>query len=260
MCEYKSHSWRVIRPPGVAYFGGWLLALVKQSGIYFIRNRVNGKCYVGSTNDWGNRKARHKRCLRAGKHQNIHLQRAWNLHGEDAFEFLWICDVPPECLLDIEQQWLDANPDGYNIAKCAEAFNRGRKYGPMTPGHREKIATALRGRKRSEEDCAKMSAAQKAIAHKTRERMLGHSVSEETRRKISAFHKGRPLTPEHKAKISAGLSGNQHTKGRRLSAEHKEKLRIAGTGRKLTEEHKAKIIATKTAKRLEREASKVNGV
>jgi hypothetical protein len=47
---------------------------------------------------------------------------------------------------------------------------------------------------------------------------LGVEVSEETRKKMSESHKGRPNTPEQKAKISAAL------KGRVMSEETKKKM------------------------------------
>jgi len=60
-------------------------------------------------------------------------------------------------------------------------------------------------------------------------------VSEETRRKISDFHKGKPKSAEAKMKMSIAK------KGIKLSKEHIEKIRVLSTGKKHTEEAKAKI-------------------
>lgn len=57
------------------------------SGIYEIVNIKNGNKYVGSSKDIYGRWVRHKRSLNIGKHHNHHLQNAWDLYGEDCFEF-----------------------------------------------------------------------------------------------------------------------------------------------------------------------------
>ena len=55
----------------------------KISGIYKIVNKVNGKYYVGSSNDvLKTRFYEHKRLLTKNKHFNVKLQNAWNKYGE----------------------------------------------------------------------------------------------------------------------------------------------------------------------------------
>ena len=63
----------------------------------------------------------------------------------------------------------------------------------------------------------------------------GHSVSEETRKKISESLKGRKQSEETKRKRSKSL------KGENRSEETKQKISEAQKGRKLSEEHKKKI-------------------
>lgn len=58
-----------------------------KSGIYKIENKVNGKVYIGSSNSIKRRWQKHKALLRHGKHQNSHLQAAWDKYGEDNFSF-----------------------------------------------------------------------------------------------------------------------------------------------------------------------------
>lgn len=81
---------------------------------------------------------------------------------------------------------------------------------------------------------------------------LGFSVSKETRRKISASHKGRVLSEEHKRKIGEGLKGHIVSEdsrkkssarfiGKPLSEEHRKKLSSSHKGKVLTEEQKRKI-------------------
>lgn len=60
----------------------------KQGCIYKIENLVNGKVYIGQTVQKFNRRMKqHLSLLRRGKHDNIHLQSAWNKYGESSFFF-----------------------------------------------------------------------------------------------------------------------------------------------------------------------------
>lgn len=61
--------------------------LTEVWGIYKITNKINGKFYIGSSNNLRKRLQDHKRELRAGKHTNKHLQASWNKYGEDSFDF-----------------------------------------------------------------------------------------------------------------------------------------------------------------------------
>lgn len=102
---------------------------MKRCGIYTITNTVNNKIYVGSTTRlfsqrWGD----HRVGLRAKKHANIHLQRAWNKYGEDVFKFkiIELVDVPTN-ILKREQFWIDklnVYKIGYNRTAIA-----GNSYG-----------------------------------------------------------------------------------------------------------------------------------
>ena len=83
----------------------------KISGIYKIINKVNGKYYVGSSNDILERGCgrfyHHKWMLKNNRHNNIHLQRAWNESGEKNFRFVIVKEVDDDFLLIEEQKYLD---------------------------------------------------------------------------------------------------------------------------------------------------------
>ena len=83
------------------------------SGIYTITNKNNGKTYIGSSIDIGNRWGEHLCTLRKNTHCNGHLQRSWNKHGEDAFEFKVI--KLTQDLLDAEIYFVDQIKPAYNI-------------------------------------------------------------------------------------------------------------------------------------------------
>ena len=94
------------------------------SGVYAIRNLLNGKVYVGSAVNIRLRWAVHQANLRAGKHHSRYLQNAWNKYGGNAFGFYVVELVAPKGLLSAEQRWLSVfnsfNPaNGYNL--CSQA-------------------------------------------------------------------------------------------------------------------------------------------
>lgn len=98
--------------------------LKNKSGIYQIRNLLDGKIYIGSATDFYSRKNyEHFYLLRKNKHVNCKLQRAFNKYGEDNFVFEIIEFIKDEDkLLECEQYWMDrfnVVEDGYNIQPIA---------------------------------------------------------------------------------------------------------------------------------------------
>lgn len=83
-------------------------------GIYKIKNLENGKCYYGSSKDITKRWKTHLNQLKNGKHHNIHLQRSWDKYGESSFIFEVVEECNEKVLLELEQKYLDSNPE-YNI-------------------------------------------------------------------------------------------------------------------------------------------------
>ena len=83
-------------------------------GIYRIKNLVNNKCYYGSSKNIEKRWLRHKNELNKKTHINCVLQRAWDKYGEDNFLFEVVEECNSNILLEVEQKYLDTNPD-YNI-------------------------------------------------------------------------------------------------------------------------------------------------
>jgi len=83
-------------------------------GIYRIKNLVNNKCYYGSSKNIEKRCLRHKNELNKKTHINCVLQRAWDKYGEDNFLFEVVEECDSNILLEVEQKYLDTNPD-YNI-------------------------------------------------------------------------------------------------------------------------------------------------
>ena len=145
---------------------------LNRSGIYCIRNKLDGKIYVGSASNLRHRFKHHRGYLRKGNHHCQPLQRSWNKYGEDNFEFIVIASVlDKNKLVEVEQYFLDTftphdKTIGYNILK--------------------KAGSCL-GVKRSEETKRKMSEAQKG----TKNPNYGKKYSEERKKKISELTKGK---------------------------------------------------------------------
>lgn len=58
-----------------------------STGIYQIRNLVNGKIYIGSAVNINSRWRTHKANLNLNKHKSKHLQASWNKYGINTFIF-----------------------------------------------------------------------------------------------------------------------------------------------------------------------------
>jgi group I intron endonuclease len=92
----------------------------KVAGIYWIKNLINGKIYVGSTICFKKRFREHKKYLKEKAHKNLHLQNAWNKYGEEnfIFEVLEKLENNDE-LIKREQFFIDKLNPEYNICKIA---------------------------------------------------------------------------------------------------------------------------------------------
>lgn len=135
----------------------------KDTGVYFIRNKLSKKVYVGSSAvSLKERWVIHRWHLRNGKHPNRHLQSAWNKYGSDTFEFLIKELCTPEQCLKREQYWIDKmrsanNHYGYNLSPTASNCY-GVKHSDET---RARTSLALKRRFSKPEEIEKMCQAQR---------------------------------------------------------------------------------------------------
>ena len=168
-------------------------SIPKKSGIYQIRNLVNGKVYVGSAVNLRARRNRHFSYLRNNCHANRKLQNAFNKYGEENIVFEVVEIVADKYnLLEREQYYIDtlnAVKEGYNIRLIAES-NLGIKY--------------------SEQSKERIRKAKSNISEETRKRMSisrnkRPPISEETRRRMSLAQQGKHMSEETKQRISRTL-------------------------------------------------------
>lgn len=89
----------------------------KISGIYCIENIINNKKYIGKSNNIYKRWYDERLGLDKQYFHNIHLQRAWNKYGAEAFKF-YIIEICDESILPYREQfWIkefDTYLNGYN--------------------------------------------------------------------------------------------------------------------------------------------------
>ena len=177
-----------------------------KSGIYQIINILNRKIYVGSTNDFKDRKSEHFSALRSNRHDNPHLQNAWTKYGPHVWSFEILEFAPVEKLEEVEQKYLNLLWDGgktcYNIAKYVRKPSLGL---PKSKETKRKMSLSKKGRKFTDEHKRNLSFShlgQRASEHQKqvcRDRSLGnkfslgHKHSNETKRKMSEAKKKRNL-------------------------------------------------------------------
>lgn len=139
----------------------------KLIGIYSILNRSNGKRYVGQSRNLKKRLTDHLNLLRAGRHPNPVLLRAFRKHGEESFQFdiEILCDDTSE-LNDLEQCFLDGEAyfgdqfGLYNISKAPVAGMTGRSHTTET---KKKISISKAGRREHVTDSYRESLKKAAI-------------------------------------------------------------------------------------------------
>lgn len=194
-----------------------------QSGIYEVRNTVNGKAYVGSATTFRKRFSLHRRLLDRGEHHATPLQRAWRKYGPDAFVFEVLERVSDlSILIEREQYWLDQRlraKAAYNMAKVA-----GSRLGMKTSAATiEKMRAAAKNRVVTDEARARMREAALARSPEVAAKIaasrpkLVHTA--ETKARLSEAARGRPMTAEHRAKIGEASKGRTHspeTKAKRI--------------------------------------------
>ena len=171
-------------------------------GIYGIQNKINGKIYIGKTGmNFGDRWDSHRALLRAGKHFNQYLQRAWTKYGEENFEFIVIEDCVVEELDDKERYYIELYRGEELSYNLADGGNGGCFLGKHLPEETKR-----------------------KIGEKNRINMTGRCASEETKQKMSQSHKLRYEQWIDEDRQAWGKMSSEKARGYTWSDELKKKM------------------------------------
>lgn len=200
------------------------------SCIYLWKNLINGKLYVGQTQNFY---LRMKQYLKNDNHRLI--GQALIKYGYNNFDISVLEKVDIDYLDEREQYWMDY----YNSYDLFLGYN-------VCP-----VASTTRGFKHSEKSKKAMSEKHKIYCQNHPEFMkgenhpnFGKSASLETRQKMSKSRQGNQnakdkhwkLTPEQCQKRSQNMKGRQNCLGRKLSEETKRKISEGNKGKKYSPE------------------------
>ncbi len=197
--------------------------------LYVVRNKENGKCYVGQT--------KYSVQKRLKDHQSKNgsiLGKAMRKYGEEAFDVFVFAEIPVAVIDVFEIQMIalmdSGAPNGYNlqlggrgkgvavsdttIAKMSESHLGYEMPAPQ----KQNISDALIGKKKTLEHVENMSKAQ-----------MGKTFSVETRKKISnslmgnvPWNKGLKIWSEEQKEKNAAAH-----RGKKASAETKQKMSLS---------------------------------
>ena len=220
------------------------------SGVYIIRNSVNGKVYVGSAANFWKRYQKHANNLKNQNHHCAPLQRFAAKYGADKlrFEVLELTQLEKQALIECEQKWIDClrccdRESGFNLAPVAGST--------LGVKHSEESRAARVGKRLSEETKRRLSEAHKGKSQKP----FTEEQRERQRAAVSAaakLKKGRPATPrtteQREQQRAAVVAANT---GRKMPPESVRKSAEARRGKKRSPEVGAKISAAFAAKREE---------
>lgn len=220
-------------------------------GIYCIEHIESGKKYIGKSKNIEKRLNTHKSLLKSDKMSksvNSLLWRAVKKYSLEAFKF-WVVEelefLDPVKLSEREIHWMDFYKTldrdfGYNLMRdsrqlvefCPETIEKmskaklGKYVGENNPNFgkkrpqevKDKVSKANKGRKRTEEQLAKIRENRKPTSPETIAKMslarlgeknpnFGKDVSQETRDKIRKANTGRVTSDETKKKLSDAGKG-----------------------------------------------------
>lgn len=152
----------------------------KISCVYKITNTLNGKVYIGQTVDYRKRKVGHFSYLRRNAHRNRYLQKSFNKYGESSFKM----EIIKECAVDELDKLEIYYMRKYNSIDKTLGYNMviGGNTNKSFPDYiRQKMSRSQRGR----------------------------IISEEHRKRIGKWHKGKTISPKDIEKANKTKKDNQ---------------------------------------------------
>jgi len=204
-------------------------------GVYKISNLVSDRYYIGYSKNINKRFCVHRCKLKNSCHDNIFLQRAYNLDGEDKFiyEIIHKCNTDKEAK-EIELQYLT----DLTIRDKLYNLNYNNSGGDLLTTHPDKESIRKQILKSYAETISKMSSEERKEKYgKNGERngMYGKTHTEEARKIFSEVHKGNTYCKGKKASEETRQKFSQIAKnrigeknpffGKHHTEETKEKIR-----------------------------------
>jgi group I intron endonuclease len=183
--------------------------------VYLIKNFVNGKLYVGKTNDIKIRWRQHKKIAAGGKakypKEYSYIHSAISKYGTENFKIsiLYRYDNENEALEDEIYHIARLKNEGYELYNLTDGGDGSSGY-KFSEESKRKMSITHIGMRHTEESKCKMSLAQKGNTNN-----LGKKHSDETKKKMSEWQIGKTLSIETKKKISSahlGMKASEATK------------------------------------------------
>ena len=176
-------------------------------GVYKISNVLSDRYYIGYSKNIIKRFCVHRCKLKNSCHDNIFLQRAYNLDGEDKFiyEIIHRCNTEKEAK-EIELQYLT----DLSIRDKLYNLNYNNSGGDLLTNHPDKESIKDKISKTCAETISKMSSEERKQKYGNigeRNGMYGKTHTEEARKIFSEVHKG-----------------NSYCKGKKASEETRQKF------------------------------------
>lgn len=198
---------------------------------YTVRDRVTGYYYIGSTVKLSKRLRDHRYELAKGIHYNRKLQL--NYCSWDNYDIFFTLHDTIEQARAMEQENIDKH---YNDPMCCNRCTGttgfwGGIHG-MAQDHRDRVRALTLGVKRSD-----------AFREACRQRNLGKTLTPEHRAKISAGSKRHPMSDDNKRKLREANFGQPKVRTQETVDKWRKHWEAKG-GFRQTEEARARIAAT----------------
>lgn len=182
-----------------------------MQGIYIIKNKVNGKVYIGQSKKLEKRYNGHLYRIGRNEHHNEIIQRAFNKYGVENFEFTILEEVIEGLLNEREKYWIDFH-GGINSDTVYNLKD------PLLNEHSDYVKEKIKktntgegnpnfGNKWTDEMKKEMSNKKKG---KTWEELYGKDKAEEMKKNTAEAQKGRTHSEEVKEKIRQKNIGDKN--------------------------------------------------